>query len=192
METEVYSIQPKNGSDIQELAKDGAMLSLREELGLPELQTKEAGGDFFRFRKMTEDENKVFSVLFPVKTKVAEYKELIPLEALQALKEFQDTCPHVIHGSPVVWHARDYDPDPILSVEVKTDPNNEWARAVYLVARWGEALLPMEQLERMAFDRWKNKRVEALRKGLRDIKVALEDAEEALTIGTISDPYISV
>ena len=192
METEVYQIAPKNGTNIQELAKDGELLALREKLELPALELQNPNAEFFRFRKMTEDESNVFKVLFPVETEVEKYKEFLPLEVLQALEEFKATCPHRMVKPAMVWHAKDYDPDPILSIAVRTEYDKyEFPDAVYLIARWGEALLPMEQLERMAFQKWKAKRLTDLRRITREVASLLLDTQEAECVTTVSNPYFS-
>lgn len=179
METITYQIQPKDESNIQELAKEGELISLREELGLDPLKLKDKNSDLFRFRKITEEEHNIYSVLFPQKAAINDYDQFIPLDVLSALKEFKETCPYrIVDDKFTVWHAKDYDPDPILTASVRTE-NDEYsfANAVFLIARWGEALKPFEELKEIAFKKWKNARLHNLKSTVRKINNLIEETE---------------
>jgi len=189
MITEIYKIEPTNGADIQQLAKDGENMSLREELGLAPLKLKDENADFFRFRKMTEEEGKVYKVLFPNKTSINKYREFIPNDVLGALVEFKRTCPHHHVKEAQVWHVKDYDPDPILTVDCRTENDEyEFSNATFIIGRWGEALEDFATLKAKAFSEWKSKRTDKLNRIIEDVQLELRKTERALSIGKVEEP----
>ena len=189
MITEIYKIEPTDGSDIQQLAKDGENLQLREELGLDPLPLKEDNADFFRFRKMTQEEGNVYDVLFPEKTSISLYREFIPNDILQALVEFKNTCPFYHIQEAKVWHAKDYDPDPILTVSCRTEKDDySFVNATYIIGRWGEALESFATLQAKAFKQWKEKRITQLSDIIEEAQLALRKAEKAQSIGKTGSP----
>ena len=108
--------------------------------------------------------------------------EKLSLALSEILKEFKESCPYHI-SSVYIWHAKEYDPDPILVATTCKDEENTWTqRADWLIARWGDALLPFEDLSKMALEKWKNKRISYLKRVLRKAQNDLEEAKETLVI----------
>ncbi len=188
MISEIFEIEPASGVEIADLAKEGQNIQLREELGLPEVERKDENAPIFNFRPITEEENKVYSILFPVKTEIKDYKKLIPTEVLEAAKAFQDSCPHRIVEEFEIWDAKDYDPDPILTVGVRTQNDEyDFANKIYLIARWGIALENFEVLKKKAFEKWKGERSDSLNKAIIKMKSELKIVKNAYSIGNVED-----
>lgn len=158
MKVETYEVEVLEGDTIQQLAQEGEALTLREELGLADISKKEGNENIFRFRSITEEEKATYSILFPKEIDVKKYDKFIPLEAMQALKEFKETCPHKI-VTIKVWDAKDYDPDPVLIAGCYVGSDDySFVNKEFIIARWGLALKPLEELIPMAIKKYWTKR----------------------------------
>lgn len=184
MQTQVYATMPK--TELEALVSDGETLLLRNELGLPEITAPS------RFRLMTEEESKVFKTLFPAETKLQDYTSYVPAEALQALKELQDSGSFALRREPMVWHAKEYDPDPVLVHPVRKSGTGDWPDGMVLIARWGDALEDFEVLAKKAFTKWKNERLYKLAQMKHDIERAIELTKLAPSIDKLDTPYLNV
>ena len=191
MITEVYTIE-QEGFGLDALVADGENALLRDTLDLPEMKLKDSNAAPFKFRQLTENESKVFKVLFPVGTALEKYYSFVPNEVLEALKDFRETCPTRLHGSPRVWHAKDYDPDPVLVQGFQKNPDYNFASGYYLIARWGKALPPFEELQYTAFHRWRAQRLNKLRALKQELKAAIKLTKNSESINADIDPSLFV
>jgi hypothetical protein len=127
---------------------DAEALALIEQLGLEgqqKLVAKNDAGDDVRnpYRKMTADENYVYSLLLSRKVKLDQYDDgPIPLRVLQVAAHAKD------HFSTLmVWCPENADvKDPILLGYT----GNEYSRERFMLARWGEVLEPLDKLRPLA------------------------------------------
>ncbi len=126
---------------------DAEAIALIESLGLTgqqELITR-PDGDAVRnpYRLMTEEELCVYSLLMPKHVEISKYSDgPIPLRVLQVAAHARDL------GLPVlrVWcPATGPKDDPILVAR-----EHDYTSKIWLLARWGDALLPMEELAKKA------------------------------------------
>ena len=187
MQTEIYSITPLTTDELTSLIEDGNNSLLRESLGLPKIETKESAP--FRFRFITDEEKKVFSVLFPQRTKLQDYQLYIPNEVLEAMQEVQGTSPYRFVDSPYIMSPKEYDPDPVLVCPVRmSNDQHTFPQAEILVARWGTALLPFEELRVKALSIWKSRRAAALKKVQRQLTDAMADLSDLQEITDLSEP----
>lgn len=179
MQTEVYARCTPD--ELQTAVEDGEALLLREKLGLPEVVKP------YRFRLLTAEEQMVFKTLFPVSTKLEHFEEYVPSEALEALIEAKDSCPWRMVESPLVWHAKAYDPDPVLLLPIRqaNDAYN-WPTGYVLVARWGAALENFATLAAKAFVKWKEDRRNQVLDALHKAECELKKLEAANAIYTTS------
>jgi len=179
MQTQVYARCTTD--ELQAAVEDGEAMLLRERLGLPEVEKP------YRFRLLTEEESMVFKVLFPASTNIENYKEYIPSDVLEALIEAKGSCPWRMVESPVVWHAKAYDPDPVLLLPIRqaNDAYN-WPTAYVLVARWGDALEDFAVLAAKAFVKWKENRRNEVLGALHKAESELKKLEAANAIYTTS------
>lgn len=191
MKTEVYHIE-ESTEELEALAKEGANVMLREELGLPALSQAEGG--VLNFRPITAEERNVFKILFPVESRIENYPKLIPVQALEALKEFKATTTDHICDI-CVWDAREYDPDPILIVGVSNTGGTNWPENHYLIARWGSALAPFEELKAKAFGIWQDQQRRLLAKvesNLKSLQAEFDVATEIVNSETALSVYASI
>mgnify|MGYP003627735045 CR=1 FL=1 len=191
MITEVYTIE-QEGFGLDALVADGENALLRDSLELPEMKLKDSNAAPFKFRPITETESKVFKILFPVDTALEKYDSFVPNEVLEALKDFRDTCPTRLQGAPRVWHAKDYDPDPVLVQGFQENPDYNFTSGYYLIARWGKALLPFEELEFTAFHHWRAQRLNKLRAMKQELKAAIKLTKNSESINGDVNPALFV
>lgn len=146
------------GNVVNELVSEEA-LALIETLGLTgqqalvEKHTLPSGDTAetrFPYRRITVEERNVFKAVFPSVTELTQY-ELgpLPLRVLQVASHAKDCFEHL-----EVWHAKSQREDPVLVGMRKEGQYNQ--PTFYLLARWGDALVPFEELRAMA-----KKRLEA-------------------------------
>lgn len=100
------------------------------------------------YRKMTSQEALVYGKLLAKQTPLKTYEDgLIPLRVLQIASHALEIgiCDEI-----EVWHAPNADiKDPVL-VGKKKSGKNSWEYERYMLARWGEVLLPFSELCTMA------------------------------------------
>lgn len=198
MKIESYEVE-RASSDAAEMAQDAAAIEIINRLGLkgqtqvlnPETATRNP------FRRMTNLEMLVFGTLFTRRDKLEGYSaDAIPLRVLELAAKAVDSRAFV---KLEVWHDTERTDDPILvgvAGELKKENWGEYIRneAHFLIARWGRALLPFEQLCAEAKAKWlavtqsekKRKLVELrgeITKLERDIETIQEDAQKAFTTG---------
>ncbi len=92
--------------------------------------------EVFPYRKMLKQEDLVYKALCPQRTELANYADsIIPLRVLQIAAHAQQLGLKKL----MVWHSESSDTkDPMLIGEMKGSN--------FILARWGEVLLPFEEL----------------------------------------------
>lgn len=181
MKVETYEIELVEQDEMQRLAAEGETATLIEELGLNG-QTKLIGGTDikpFPYRIMTAEEFKVFQLLFPIMTKLEDYSsDLIPLRVLQVAAHCKSTG--FLDKGLWIMHPEDARLDPILCGKT-TIPGQQWGERIYLLARWGTALKPFNQLREQAKKLWTVIRTVSLKKAAQSIAMyqtqVAEDSE---------------
>ncbi len=145
---EAISLDEQDGKIVNELVSEEA-LALVEALGLEGQRRftveEEVGGEQVErrnpYREFTAEEMAVYRTVFPRVTALAAYGfSPIPLRVLQV----------AAHAAPMfekleVWHPENVAEDPLL-VGVKGHPAREWEKRHYILARWGDVLVPFEEL----------------------------------------------
>ena len=150
---EAISVDEQKGTVINEVVSEEA-LALIESLGLEGqkslVETREVGGEEvqtrFPYRKMTREEQAVFGAVMPHRTRLHSYSDgPIPLRALQVAAHAQSLnfFDHV-----EVWHPEPGRDDPVL-VGCKKNAGG-WGLDLYLLARWGDELVSMDDLRQKA------------------------------------------
>lgn len=160
MHVETYeeiSLHEQGGAIINEEVSEEA-LALIETLGLTgqaQLLSRRTLGEGeivetrMPFRFITAEEHRVFSALFPVMTEIGDYDATpIPLQVLQVAAKAKEFFP--FGSSPkvglYVMHPQNHrEPDPVL-IGRRSKPGATWDVQTFLLARWGEALLPLDEL----------------------------------------------
>lgn len=186
MQVETYEVELQDQSEIAALASEGEHAMLIEKLGLTGQQKLIGGADIkpFPYRIMTMEEQRVFKVLFPQETKLENYSsELIPIRVLQVATHALDTG--FLDKGLWVWHPKDSMVDPIL-VGQASIPGQQWGTRLYLLARWGSALLPFPRLVEQAKTRWKARRKAGIQLAQQELAghlATLEAAAEKFFVG---------
>ncbi|MDE2097266.1 MAG: hypothetical protein KGL39_08495 [Patescibacteria group bacterium] len=159
MQIEIYKVEETN-DELSGIVADVNAIELIEKLGLSGQKTLVDNKKLTRvaFRRMTEVEREVYSLLFPEKTRVTEFNtEIIPVRVLEALNEATEQEQFCYFE---VWHAATRKDDPILvGVQGKPDPqtwNKDYVNVTghFIIARWGEALQPFKVLCQQAKQLW--------------------------------------
>lgn len=185
MQTETYEVISNNPAEgdnalVAELKSPEAVelittLGLKgQEALLVERQTE--GGETvverFPYRRMTKDEDRVYGFLMPQKTKLVDYKDgPVPLRVLQVAAHATDLFDEPL----IVWHPEGAIDDPIL-IGIKHKPTTNPAhpvREVFLLARWGDVLLPFEEMRVKARELWVQKARGTASKGLAQLQAFL-------------------
>lgn len=155
METETFRIEELTAQD--PVAVEAEAVSLIGRLGLTGQETlvrrpEGEAPERFPYREVTRQELEVIRVLYPERSSLKEYEAgLIPLRVLQEIEEAQkflsDFTVHSVSSAQEV--------DPILLGRKGTSGPH------YLIARWGDALIPWEKLYARAAEKlrreWKIK-----------------------------------
>lgn len=150
IQVQTYEVEEVQG-ECGIMAADAEAQELIEKLGLkgqrellnPETCTR------FPYRKMTKAERVVFALLFPHQQKLEEFKDsILPIRVLQVaafVREYEGApCPII-----KVWHSGSAKEDPLL-----VGHTNEYGGELYLLARWGEAIVPFDELIDRAKTLW--------------------------------------
>jgi hypothetical protein len=121
------------------------------------------------YRKMTKEEFIVYSSLFEDKTPIDKYgDEPIPLRVLQVAAHAKD-----LFDKLEVWHKPNADiKDPIL-----VGCNGEsWSstREYFMLARWGDSLMPFAELATVAAKIMREKLSDALNEGIQKLQSRLD------------------
>lgn len=176
MKVETYEVEQEN-TEIAQLAADGESAMLIEKLGLNGQKTlmNTDTGTMLPYRLITKEENAVFSTLFPIKTRIEEYKSgPIPVRVLQVaafVKELGRSDMKILE----VWHPEDAKDDPVLVAREES-----WRGTIYLLARWGQALLSFDELREKAVEKLKAVCVGKLKKARAEVESELAHVEDSI------------
>jgi len=142
---------------------DTEALKLIESLGLNgqmDLATRSDDGQAKRnpYRQMTREEGLVYNLLLPKKTKLHEYADgMVPLRVLQVAAHAKSLFTELWVWSP----ASAADKDPLLVGMIKTpipgQPAYYTRDSEWLLARWGDVLIPFGDLIKQAAQRAREK-----------------------------------
>lgn len=193
MQVETYEVELVDQDEMQQLATDGETSMLIESLGLEGQKslTNKEKGTVTPYRVVSAEERFVFRTLFPNQTKVESYKDgPLPLRVLQVIAHVRElNIPDM--GYFEVWHPNVGIDDPVLVAR-----KSSYYDPVYLLARWGNALLPFETLKAQALVVAKKTYAIGIRKAQKELATALESIddviEEQLSKGQINIPYVNL
>ena len=142
---ETYEMTEVDSAGVAEC--DAESLALIESLGLEgqkQLTVKKESGDDVRmpYRLMTDDESFVYRLLMPTQTKLQRFNaEHVPLRVLQVAAHAVD-----LFETLEVWSAARADvKDPVL-VGIRRNPESSWQNQTFILARWGDVLMPFADL----------------------------------------------
>ena len=134
---------------------DEEALALIEKMGLAgqqNLNAKRENGEIVRcpYRTMTREERFVYGQICPSKTKLTDYASgPVPLRVLQVAAHAQEMFDYLY-----VWHPSDpHQKDPLLvGYRGKYDSSPE---KTFMLARWGDVLVPLSELRSIACDKFR-------------------------------------
>ncbi len=139
MQVETYEIEELvTGRDATEVEEEALLLIEQLDLGGQRtlITTDEDDGTRARipYPKLSDHEQAVYHTRFPVAVDVAGYDVgIIPVRVLQVVAHAREQFDLI-----QVWHNKAIDPDPLLIGILKHEP--------FLLARWGEALVPFSRI----------------------------------------------
>ena len=180
---EEYKVEEVKG-ELDNVAADVNAIEIIKSLGLTGQEKLVNTETLTRvsFRRMTEVEREVYSLLFPEKTRVELFdSEIIPVRVLELLKEATDSKMFVQFQ---VWHARTKKEDPVLVGVVGKPSPQTWdqnylmVEAHHLIARWGDALLPFDKLLAHAKSIWTNNEKNRLKEAIHEAQGKLDRLSE--------------
>jgi hypothetical protein len=159
---------------------DEKQVALIRELGLVKqeaLIVKSAEGkeQVCPFREITLHEKRIYEGILESKCLVEDYTAgPIPVRVLEVLKEAKQ-CPQFIRYQ--VWYeTTGENKDPVLVAHTGV---NDWtSNKIYLLARWGEVLRPIDEMARLAGQIKKEKVIASLRTIISKAKAYLEVAPD--------------
>lgn len=184
MITETYELKEVSTESPEQSAE---AIALCESLGLKgQLSTMVVDAPVktrFPYRLMTDEEHFVYSVLCPQKDRVEAYSnEPIPLEVLKTLA-FAKTFTQFQRFE--VWAASSRTvKDPVL-----VGFDSTWGGKAYILARWGDELLPLEVLIPDALNRWWKARKDKLNEMKAEIDQAINRPCPSSCPASASLPY---
>lgn len=194
-QVETYEVEDASISDATTLAADHEAVELITSLGLKGQEKLIDAGTVTRlpYRAMEAREALVYGTLFDGRTKVEDYSaEAIPLRVLQVIAHARECG---MFDSLIVWHPKTFQVSDPLLLGIKKEllyPNHEnvsyraLSKDVYfMLARWGSALLPLEQLEAMAIDLNRKARTIKLTKIASQVKRALEETSDSIDLAVL-------
>lgn len=190
-QVETFEIEDASVSDATTLAADHEAIELIQSLGLKGQEKLVNAGTVTRlpYRAMEAREALVYGALFDGRTKVEDYSaEAIPLRVLQVIAHARET--EMFNGGLIIWHPRTHvvrDPvlvgiKKVLSYPDQPQYSNLTTDVYFILARWGKALLPLEQLEAMATDLCRKARLSKLNEVAAKLRIALETTKESLDL----------
>jgi hypothetical protein len=152
---EVISLDEQGGDIINETVSEEA-LALIESLGLGgqkalvERHTADDGEEVetrWPYRVLTAEETNIFATLFPVRTPIAKYQDgPIPLRVLQVAAHAKEMGLALFVLHPENGVRMD---DPVLVGE-RAGRVRTWERERFLLARWGDELVSLDELRAKA------------------------------------------
>lgn len=167
MQVETYEVEEING-ELGNMAADAEAQELIEKLGLcgqrellnPETCTR------FPYRLMTPVEHKVYSLSFPQRDKLEDFRVgIIPVRVLQVAAFVKENAPADMTAGLYVWHCGSAKEDPLLVGHTQS-----YGGKFYLLARWGDALESFEKLTEKAKKIWMIKAKAKLEKSISSIR----------------------
>jgi hypothetical protein len=162
IEPELETLQ-QNAEEWEQLCTDLELKQQLKKIG----KVEKIANPYMRLDPRTE---RVYEMLCPRKEIYTDYKAgTLPLEVLQEIHRCKKN-----EWFPViaVWYD-DKSPDPFLiGYDSKKDEANK-----YLIARWGDELLPFEQLMAKAIDRYKEAYKRALNRLIADCEFRKQHIE---------------
>lgn len=184
MNVETYEVPELTSSG--EVESDAEAVALIEKLGL-EGQKQAINPDRpterMPYRRMTEEERFVYEQLCPEQTSVERYSAgPIPLRVLQVIAHAREGA---YFNQLEVWCPRTAALDDPVLVGVQKD-GQFGGRALFLLARWGAVLKPLEELRVIAGREWRIAMLNKARQVLREVEAevrameAMSDEDAAL------------
>jgi hypothetical protein len=153
---------------LQEWKEKCELLGLDKQIALT---TKQASP--IPFEVMNTVSRRVYETICPTKVRYAEYgKTAIPLEVLSLIHLSENES---YFKEIQIWYD-DKSPDP-LAVGIKQKSKYEWDNELYLIARWGDALRPFDELKKMAVKIYTATTKLTLKKKISDAQHKLENLE---------------
>lgn len=159
MQIETYEIEEVN-SEIAEMAADSEAGELIAKLGLDGQKNLFNADTATRlpYRRLTEEEDFVYSVLCPVKSPLEKFgSEIIPLRVLQVAAHAKECgfFKRIEVWSPKMASVK----DPVL-VGIKAGVS--YGEEEFILARWGKELDPIEKMIPVARRVWADRTLAAL------------------------------
>jgi len=157
MLVETYELRDDAAPEMQEDMTSPEALQLIEALGLEGQQTllrpKAEGEGLVRspYRPMTTEEARIYGALFPKTTELQRFaSSAVPLRVLQVAAHAKQFLPHLY-----VWHGEDARyADPVLVGYAEPGWYTNQPRGVpHILARWGDALLSLDELRELACEK---------------------------------------
>lgn len=153
MQVETYEIDQPLTDEAGSLAADAEAIDLVQQLGLKGQLSLCDTDTLVRnpYSRMTREERAVYTVLYPERTELGEYREsIIPLRVLQIAAHWK-TVPKA--GDLYVWHPERVRTDPLLVGYEEGE--SSYSSTPYLLARWGTALQSFATLRAEAVNKFK-------------------------------------
>lgn len=163
---EVEELLADGSTEDQEKAKD-----LTSSLALEGQKKFFESKDRFPYRKMTRQEAQVYGLICPSRTALSKYEDSpIPLRVLQVAAHAKGLG---FFDELVVMHpASAVQDDPLLVGRKGT----EWSGEFYILARWGNILLPFQELMQRA----KEIAIAQAKVGFAKVRAQLESDAQAI------------
>jgi len=190
MKTETYALE-----DIKlEIAEHtDEAIALCEQLGMEgqlKLVVKNDSGDAvarFPYRLITDEERFVFKILCPEASSLKDYRnEAVPVEVLREIKRAREAGIETFE----IWSASSrLVKDPV--VVGRKQGSSSWSTDQYLIARWGDELLPLAVLLPDAIKKFNDERTGKLKTMLAQLQAAIAAGPIAPS-GSPSMPYMSL
>lgn len=194
MQIETY-LQENCSTEAAILAEDSEHKDLVESLGLngQKRLRKAASDNIIPFPIMTAEEYQVYTLCFPERCTPEDFiVETIPTRVLKLLKFVQNQnlfTEFIIHSTP---SATVVDPVLIGALAIKHPTHNYTERTnYYLLARWGNSLLPFTELVKHARAVGIAKRKAAINKIKKQLAVAESEDMETLPLKTFLDTPVA-
>ena len=131
---------------------------------------------------MSDSEMRGYGACFPVHDDVAQYSAgIIPIRVLQVVEHAKP-----MFGKIEVWHDKVIDPDPVLVGQVSYNKYR-------LLARWGEALVPFEELlqkaQKILEEKWKRNLTKKIKESQAMLDNLASEVGAHLAGEYVSEPY---
>lgn len=125
------------------------------------------------YRAMTKEEAAVFGILFPNITEATAYSDgPMPLRILQVISHVKSLAREDMAFIGVM-HPEKFVDDPVLFAQ-----KTHWSGTRYILARWGKALEPFEDLKKKAFQKATEATASKLRNIQRQIQMLIDQGDD--------------